>query len=79
MTFFGGTANVALRDGIREFGILDRADVLTVLSILLLMAGVLYPDRPLITIMQVVGGVSWVLAVVLITLFGKKHFLRVWA
>ncbi len=78
LAIFGGTVNAALRDGIREFKILDRADVLTVLSILLFMAGVLYLDRPLITIVEVAGGVSWALAVVLITLFGKKHFLRVW-
>ncbi len=78
LAFFGGTANAALHDGIREFRILDRADALTVLSILLVMAGVLYLDRPLITIIEVAGGVSWALAVVLITLFGKKHFLRVW-
>jgi len=74
---FGGTINAAFRDGTREFRILDRADVLTALSVLLAMAGVLYLDRPLITIVEVAGGVSWAFAVVLITLFGKKHFLRV--
>ncbi|HEV2119523.1 MAG TPA: hypothetical protein VGS11_05400 [Candidatus Bathyarchaeia archaeon] len=77
LAIFGATANAALRDGIREFRILDRADVLTVLSILLALAGVLYLDRPLITIIQVIGGAFWALAVVLITLFGKKHFLKV--
>ena len=78
VTMLGGTANAAFRNGTREFRILDRADILTVLSILLVMAGVLYLDRPLITIVEVAGGVSWAFAVVLITLFGKKHFLRVW-
>jgi len=34
------------RDGTGEFRILDRADILTVLSILLLMSGFLYLDRP---------------------------------
>jgi uncharacterized membrane protein YfcA len=76
---FGGTINAAFRDGTREFRILDRADILTLLSILFAMTGVLYLDRPLITIVEVAGGVSWAFAVVLITLFGKKHFLRVWA
>jgi uncharacterized membrane protein YfcA len=76
---FGGTINAAFRDGTREFRTLDRADVLTVLSILLAMAGVLYLDRPLITIVELAGGVSWAFAVVLVTLFGKKHFLRIWA
>ncbi|HMB66895.1 MAG TPA: hypothetical protein VKM96_02975 [Candidatus Bathyarchaeia archaeon] len=75
---FGGTANAAFRDGTREFRILDRADILTVLSILLGMAGVLYLDRPLITIVEIAGGASWAFAFVLVTLFGRKHFLRVW-
>jgi hypothetical protein len=79
VVFFGGTINAAFRDGTREFRILDPADILTVLSILLGLAGVLYLDRPLITMVEVAGGVSWALAAVLITLFGKKHFLRVWA
>ena len=79
VAIFGGTTNAAFRDGTREFRILDRADILTALSTLLAMAGVLYLDRPLITIVEIVGGVSWAFAVVLITLFGKKHFLRVWA
>src|SRR2546426_12241153 len=39
VAMLGGTANAAFRDGIREFKILDRADILTVLSILLGMAG----------------------------------------
>jgi len=58
---FGGTINAAFRDGTREFRILDRADILTVLSILLAMAGVLYLDRPLIKIVEVAGGISWAL------------------
>ncbi len=79
VAIFGGTINAAFRDGTREFRILDRADILTVLSTLLAMAGVLYLDRPLITMVEIAGGVSWAFAVVLITLFGRKHFLRVWA
>ncbi len=79
LAVFLGTVYAVLRDGVREFRILDRADVLTVLSILLIMAGVLYLDRPLITLVEIAGGVSWALAAVLIALFGKKHFLRVWA
>ncbi len=78
VALFGGTAHGAMRDGMREFKVLDRADILTVLSVLLVMAGVLYLDRPLITIVEVVGGASWACAVVLITLFGRKHLLRIW-
>jgi len=78
VTLFAGTANAAVRDGTPEFKVLDRADILTVLSILLGMVGVLYLDRPLILIVEVAGGASWACSVVLITLFGKKHFLRIW-
>jgi len=78
VALFGGTIYAAVRDGTREFKELDRADILTVLSILLVMAGFLYLDRPLITTVEVVGGTSWACAVVLIVLFGKKHFVRIW-
>lgn len=78
LTLFAGTANAAVRDGTREFKVLDRADILTILSMLLGMAGVLYLDRPLIATVEVIGGASWACAMVLITLFGKKHFLRIW-
>lgn len=76
---FLGTVNTALRDGTGEFWVLDRADVLTVLSILLAMAGVLYLDRPLRTMVEFVGGLSWVSALVLLLLYGRRHFHRTWA
>ncbi len=73
---FLGTLNAAFRDGAREFWVLDRADVLTVLSILLAMAGVLYLDRPLRIVAEIVGGLSWASALVLLALYGKRHFHR---
>jgi hypothetical protein len=76
--FLVGTIVAVLRYGTREFKLLDRADTLTELSIVLTMAGFLYLDRPLITMVEVAGGVSWACAVVLFALFGKKHFVRIW-
>ncbi len=73
---FLGTLKAAFRDGAREFWLLDRADVLTVLSILLAMAGVLYLDRPLRIVAEIVGGLSWASALVLLALYGKRHFHR---
>jgi len=73
-----GTINAAIRDGTLEFKRLDRADILTEVSILLVMAGFLYLDRPLITVVEVAGGASWACAVLLFILFGKKHFVRIW-
>jgi len=78
VAFFIATIDAAVRDGTREFKLLDRADTLTELSILLVMAGFLYLDRPLIRIVEVAGGVSWACAVLLFALFGKKHFVRIW-
>ncbi len=72
-----GMVNAALRDGTMEFGALDRADIMTVLSVLLAMAGILYLDRPLRTIVEVGGTLSWVSSLILLALFGKRHFLRV--
>ena len=53
VAFFVGTIIAAVREGTREFKLLDRADTLTELSILLVMAGFLYLDRPLITVVEV--------------------------
>jgi hypothetical protein len=78
MVLLGGTVIATLRDGTREFRVLDRADSLTIVSILLGMAGVLYLDRPLIVMVEVAGAVFWTCATILIVVFGKKHFLRVW-
>src|SRR5712692_7554963 len=77
-SLFLGVVHAALRDGTREFHVLDQADVLTVTSILLAMAGILYLDRPLQTIVEAAGLVSWISSLVLLALYGKRHFLRVW-
>jgi hypothetical protein len=76
--FSVGTINAAIHDGTRESRVLDRADILTELSILLAMAGFLYLDRPLITSVEVAGAASWACALVLIGAFGRKHLLRIW-
>src|SRR3989442_5633319 len=58
VAMLGGTANAAFRDGIREFKILDRADILTVLSILLGMAGVFCSDWSFCTTVEICGGAA---------------------
>ncbi len=84
LTFLGiclafGAIHSAFRDGTREFHVLDQADILTASSILLAMSGILYLDRPLQTIAETTGLVSWISALVLFGLYGKRHFLRVWS
>jgi hypothetical protein len=75
-TFFLGTINAALRDGIREFQSLDISDSLTIVAILLGLVGVLYLDRPLVPLVQVLGALSWVSALTLMITFGGTHFRR---
>ncbi len=75
---FSEAIHTALRDGTREFFALDQADILTTVSILLGMAGILYLDRPLQIIVEAAGLFSWISALVLLVLYGKRHFLRVW-
>ncbi len=57
---------------------MGMADILTTVSILLGMAGILYLDRPLQIIVEAAGLFSWISALVLLVLYGKRHFLRVW-
>ena len=73
---FFGTVHAAFRDGTREFRLLDRADFLTVLSILLAMGGVLYLDRPVMAPVQASGVLSGSLALLLLALYAKTHFMR---
>jgi len=75
---FSEAIHAALRDGTREIFALDQADILTTVSILLGMAGILYLDRPLQIIVEAAGLFSWISALVLLALYGKRHFLRVW-
>lgn len=74
---FTGTINASLRDGTRELHVLAWADRLTLLSILFLIAGMLYLDTPVIQVVRATGELFLVSAVVLLAIFGKKHFLRV--
>ncbi len=63
--------------GIMDFHILDRADVLTVVSLLLAMAGFLYFDRPLRTMVSGLAIASWLTALVLLSTYGKRHVLKI--
>jgi len=78
-SLFLGAIHAALRDGTWEFHVLDQADALTATSALLAMFGILYLDRPLQPIVEAAGLLSWISALVLLALFGKRHFLRVLA
>jgi hypothetical protein len=73
---FAGTINASLRDGVRELYVLAWSDRLTLLSILLVIAGMLYLDTPVVQVVRTAGEFSLGSAIVLLVLFGKKHFLK---
>ncbi len=64
-------------EGTMDFRILDRADVLTVVSLLFAMAGFLYFDRPVRTIVSGLAMVSWITALVLLSIYGRRHILKI--
>jgi hypothetical protein len=64
-------------EGTSDFGFLDRSDFLTILSVLLGVAGFLYFARPVRTVVIVVSVASWVFAVLLMGYHGRKHLLKI--
>ncbi len=71
------TLLASLRGGLDEFRMVDRYDLLTASSVLLGMTGFLFFDRPLRMFVLVAALGSWILALVLLTTAGRKHFLRI--
>ncbi len=66
-----------MREGAMDFHVLDRADVLTVVSLLLASAGFLYFDRPVRTMVSELALVSWITALVLLSIYGRRHILKI--
>lgn len=65
------------REGASDFGFLDRSDLLTILSVLLGVAGFLYFARPVRTVVIVASVASWAFAVLLLVYHGRRHLLRI--
>lgn len=63
--------------GLSDFKFLDRSDLLTILSVLLAVAGFLYFVRPIRTVVTAVSVASWVFAVLLMGYHGRKHLLKI--
>jgi|SRR5439155_8929091 len=63
----------ALTAGLRDFKSLDRADVLTFASIVLVILGMVIFDRPFRFVLEVVGVLAWSTALVLLGLHGGTH------
>lgn len=63
--------------GASDFEFLDRSDLLTILSVLLGVAGFLYFVRPIRTVVIAVSVASWLFAVLLLGYHGRKHLLKI--
>ncbi len=70
-------AYTAYSQGVSELRLLDRADVFTVLSVLLAVSGFLYFTRPLRVFVAAGAVFSWIAAVFLMGIYGRKHLLRI--
>lgn len=63
--------------GVYDFRLLDKSDVFTVLSVLLAVSGFLYFTRPLRVLVAAGAVVSWIAAVFLMSVYGRKHLLKI--
>lgn len=68
---------VGLRRGLSDFRVIDRYDLLTAFSVLLGLTGFLFFDRPLRMLVVEAALGSWILAIILLSTVGRKHFLRI--
>jgi len=67
----------ALHNGVDDFHILSRYDVLTAFAVLLGMTGFLYFDRPIRTYVEIAALSSWAISVALFSTAGRAHVLRI--
>ncbi len=63
--------------GFQDFRLLDKSDVLTIISILLGLAGFLYFARPVRMVVTAASFVSWGSAVILLGVYGRRHLLKI--
>jgi len=71
------TVSLMVRQGLDDFRILDKAQVMTGLAILLGMAGFIYFDRPIHTMVAQAAAGAWALSLALMITAGRTHVLRV--
>src|SRR3989454_12520845 len=74
--FVLATLYTASTAGLLEFKSLDRADVLTFASVVLVIVGMVIFDRPFRFVLEVVGVLAWSAAFVLFGLYGGTHLRR---
>lgn len=63
--------------GTFDFKILDGSDLMTILSVLLAVAGFLYFVRPVRMVVAATAVAFWVFAVLLMGFYGRRHVLKI--
>ncbi len=73
LSMYMATLYKALRQGLSEFQIIDKYQLLAMLGLVLGLTGFLYFDRPVRLIVESTALASWLSSVFLIAKYGRKH------
>jgi len=68
------TLTELLRSGLHDFHFVDRYQFLALLGILFGFTGFLFFDRPVRMVVETVAISSWLVSIVLMTKYGRRHF-----
>ena len=68
------TLTESLRSGLHDFHFVDRYQFLALLGILFGFTGFLFFDRPVRMVVETVAISSWLVSIVLMTKYGRRHF-----
>jgi hypothetical protein len=68
------TLAASLRAGLRDFHFVDRYQFLALLGILFGFTGFLFFDRPVRMVVEAAAVSSWLVSIVLLTKYGRRHF-----
>lgn len=71
---YASTMGTVVKSGVRDFHFVDRYQFLALLGILFGFIGFLFFDRPARIIVEAVAISSWLISIVLVTKYGRRHF-----
>jgi len=74
LALYLATLFASLKTGLHDFHFVDRYQFLALLGILFGLTGFLFFDRPVRMIVEVAAVGSWLVSVVLVTKYGRRHF-----
>lgn len=74
LTLYFATLFSAWKAGLHDFHFVDRYQFLALVGILLGFTGFLFFDRPARMIVELAAIGSWLLSIILVTKYGRRHF-----